>query len=83
MNKLDEVLALGFDNSDQENGRIIVSCPECEATCIQGVPCHERGCRNQMHECFECNNLVPKGCKLCDECHAELQAELDYVMEYA
>lgn len=37
----------GFDRSIRErDGWYRVRCSQCAATCICGVPCHERGCPN-------------------------------------
>lgn len=35
-----------------------VGCSQCEALCINGVPCHEHGCPNAKRECRGCNTLV-------------------------
>jgi len=40
---------LGFDRSEyiRSTGYWHIGCSQCEAICINGVPCHERGCPNQ------------------------------------
>lgn len=62
--------ALGFDESAHIPGtrqwRIKCSC--CEALVINGVPCHETGCTNAVHECHGCNALVPARQRYCEEC---------------
>lgn len=67
---LDQLNRLGFDESEHiaftEYYRVKCSC--CEATVINGVPVHERGCRNEMHECKGCNELIPMNQRYCEEC---------------
>ena len=46
-----------------------VRCSQCEAACINGVPCHETGCINEVHECHGCSATVPRGVKYCAECN--------------
>lgn len=60
--------ARGFDRCSESDSGITVGCSKCEALCIQGLPCHETGCENQMHECAECMTLVPKRQRLCEDC---------------
>ena len=45
-----------------------VSCTQCEALVINGVPCHETGCPNMKHECAGCNATVPVRQKYCADC---------------
>jgi hypothetical protein len=45
-----------------------VSCDACAALVINGVPCHETGCPNAMHECNGCNALIPIRRRYCDDC---------------
>ena len=42
----------GFDMSeyDEEDEACRVGCSQCEALVINGTPCHERGCPNQVRE---------------------------------
>ena len=58
------LLARGFD---QSQGRK-VNCSQCEALVIQGLPCHETGCPNAMHECSGCNALIPARQRYCKDC---------------
>lgn len=38
----------GFDGTEYGgDGSVHVKCTQCEATCVNGVACHEHGCRNQ------------------------------------
>ena len=53
--------ARGFDRGER-------GCSQCEALSINGVACHETGCPNAMHECEECETLLPRGYRLCDSC---------------
>lgn len=69
MNTVSQLEALGFDlTTDSGEGTLDVKCSKCEALVINGVPCHETGCPNQMHECAECNTLIPKRQYLCESC---------------
>lgn len=47
--KLDKLLAGGFDNSfiDPKAGKAYVRCSMCDCCVIQGAACHERGCVNE------------------------------------
>jgi hypothetical protein len=70
---LDHLHALGFDLSQSFGKRwnmksIAVRCSCCEALVINGVPCHETGCSNAVHECAGCNALVPMRIRYCEEC---------------
>ncbi len=61
MGKLDELRAMGFDNSKHVpfTKTYSVKCSQCEALVINGTPCHETGCSNQRYECRGCNTLLP------------------------
>lgn len=61
---VDELIELGFDETTAD----AVRCSQCEAVCINGTACHERGCPNETGECNECGCTVPKGQYLCDSC---------------
>jgi len=54
---------LGFDKahlvSIGQGGGIAIGCSQCEAVCINGVPCHETGCPNTTRECKGCNERLP------------------------
>lgn len=66
----------GFDRCaedgylDVETGKfsVSVSCSQCEALVINGVACHEHGCPNETHECWECETPIPKKYRLCESC---------------
>ena len=62
--------ALGFDNAKHIpfTKTYRVGCSQCQAVCINGVPCHETGCPNERHECKGCNNLVGRNVRYCREC---------------
>ena len=63
----------GFDASiEVSGGSIRVRCSQCEAMVINGVACHERGCPNETHECFECETLIPKRQRYCEDCAENL-----------
>ena len=67
--KLKELKALGFDSSYHIlfTKRFHIGCSQCEALCINGVPCHEQGCPNTKYECEGCNNIIDyKG--YCSDC---------------
>ena len=59
------LLALGFDATTTPRRP---RCSQCEAACINGIPCHETGCPNTMHECRGCSALVPAGVVYCQDC---------------
>lgn len=65
-----DLLELGFDRSTTavEGTVLIAECSQCSVVCINGVPCHERGCPNQTSECAECGCVVPHGTRLCVAC---------------
>lgn len=67
---LDDILARGFDRSelDEDDNTISVKCSYCDALVINGVPCHERGCENQTHECEECCTQIPASQRICEDC---------------
>lgn len=49
---IEDLHANGFDKSYiTEDDSIRVRCSQCDALVIQGVPCHETGCRNAVKEC--------------------------------
>lgn len=68
--KLKHLIALGFDNSKHIpfTKRYHVSCSQCEALCINGVPTHEIGCPHDVHECKGCNELIPARQTYCNQC---------------
>ena len=69
-NRLDELAAYGFDESYRTTTRTIkVRCSECEALVINGVPCHESACPNEVHECKGCSNMVPMRTVYCGDCY--------------
>lgn len=42
----------GFDMSCiLREGYLKVRCSRCDATFINGIPCHETGCPNTVYEC--------------------------------
>lgn len=43
-------------------------CSQCQALVINGVPTHERGCPNDVHECKGCGNLVGRYQRYCEDC---------------
>jgi hypothetical protein len=68
---LETLHGLGFDASSNTFGRptlFSVACSSCQATVINGVPCHETGCQNEMHECRGCNTLIPARQRYCEDC---------------
>ena len=60
--------ALGFDRSYTIPGGCKVACSECQAFTINGIPAHELGCPNAMHECNGCNTLIPMRQRYCEDC---------------
>lgn len=56
------------DPSGAQGWRVSVRCSACEALVIQGHATHETGCPNQTRECSECDALVPKRQRLCEDC---------------
>lgn len=72
MSRLDRLKAQGFDRSVRA-GRvglesIHVACSQCEALVINGVPCHETGCRNTIAFCAGCDARIPARARYCAEC---------------
>lgn len=59
----------GFDRSCiLREGFLKVRCSQCEATFVNGIPCHETGCPNTVHECKGCNNPVVRKGAYCEDC---------------
>lgn len=58
--KLVELRNRGFDQSKHIpfTSRFSVSCSQCEALCINGIPTHEHGCPNKTFECRGCNATI-------------------------
>jgi len=55
-----------------------MNCDSCEVLYINGIKCHEHGCRNawmdSTTECFECGcDFYPSYCyqAICDDCIAD------------
>lgn len=45
-----------------------VRCSQCEALVINGVPAHEAGCPNTVHECRGCTASVVRAGTYCQDC---------------
>lgn len=60
MGKLNELRALGFDESKHIpfTKSYLAKCSRCAVLVINGTPCHETGCSNQKYECKGCNTLL-------------------------
>lgn len=67
---LQHLVELGFDNSTAHPARegYRVACSQCAAVVVNGVPSHERGCRNAVHECAGCDVLIPARERWCGYC---------------
>lgn len=68
---LEELHELGFDRSDYTFGRknlLSVACSQCQATVINGVPCHEAGCPNRTKECRGCSARIKWNQRYCEDC---------------
>ena len=68
LNTLAVLQARGFDRSYRSGKYVEVQCSQCEAIVINGVPCHESSCPNEVHECHGCNTLIPARQRYCAEC---------------
>lgn len=68
--KLETLEALGFDLScaNTSDSTLSVRCSRCDALVINGVPTHEHGCPNAMHECAGCNEIIPMRQRYCADC---------------
>lgn len=68
--KLAELRARGFDASTRIafTKHCCVRCSHCAVIVINGVPAHEHGCPNAMHECKGCNALIPERADWCADC---------------
>lgn len=62
--------ALGFTASKHIpfTSQFRVRCQSCQALVINGVPTHEHGCPDAMHECAGCNTFVPQRQRYCGDC---------------
>lgn len=69
---MQELEQWGFDKcrKDSTGELITVGCTQCAAVCVNGVPVHETGCPNTMHECKGCNAIIPVRQKYCGECNS-------------
>jgi hypothetical protein len=67
---LSTLRALGFDRAEHVpfTKQYSVRCSQCDALAINGVPTHERGCPNAVHECHGCNTLIPMNQRYCEDC---------------
>ena len=67
---LSSVKQHGFDDSTQIQFRsaVDVRCSQCNALVINGIPAHEHGCPNAVHECHGCNDLIPVRQRYCVDC---------------
>jgi len=67
--RLERLIILGFKSSYIIRGGMIKpKCDQCEAIVINGIPCHETGCINTMHECSGCNEIIPLRQRYCEVC---------------
>ena len=67
--KLSRFIAKGFDKARHLGfGKYRVDCSYCAVVVINGIPCHETGCRNSKHECKGCDKLIPMRQKYCEDC---------------
>jgi hypothetical protein len=68
--KLSTLRALGFDRSRHIpfTRTYSVQCSCCAALVINGLPSHERGCENEVHECGGCNALIQARQRYCEDC---------------
>ena len=70
MGMLDNLRAHGFDRSEHipftKMYRPRCSC--CQVLVINGTATHETGCRNAVHECRGCYNLIPMNHRYCEGC---------------
>lgn len=70
--KLQSIIAQGFDRSyrhgSKGTGSIAVSCSQCCAMVVNGVPLHEMGCPNKPGKCKCCNETIPHGYIYCEDC---------------
>ena len=67
---LADLRSMGFYES-KASGRpnvFRVRCSQCEAAVINGVPAHEAGCPNALHECHGCNAMIPVNQRYCADC---------------
>lgn len=56
--RIEQLQTLGFDQSwITDHDDIRVACSQCQAACINGIPCHETGCINTPHKCRECGTM--------------------------
>ncbi len=67
---LNTLRLLGFDDSIHVpfTREYKVRCTQCQAACVNGVPTHEHGCPNAVHECKGCNTLVSMNVRYCEDC---------------
>jgi len=71
MSKKEQVFNLrdqGFEGSYLSGKHVRVSCFQCQATVINGIPCHETGCPMAKHECNGCNEVIPTNQRYCQDC---------------
>lgn len=71
--EVEELKSLGFDYSevlgaDHGGDAVRVKCSQCQATFVNGMPCHEKGCPNQNYGCKGCNARVSRRGAYCEDC---------------
>lgn len=61
---------LGFNESEHVpfTTNYKVRCSTCSAFAINGQPTHETGCDRAMHECNDCNEIIPARQRYCATC---------------
>lgn len=58
----------GFTVGKKVNRTRRMSCDQCQVMVINGIPCHEHGCPNQVFECKGCWALVKRAGSCCADC---------------
>lgn len=45
-----------------------LGCSSCQALAVNGVPTHEHGCPQAVHECHGCNAMISMRQRYCEDC---------------
>ena len=70
--RIAELESQGFDQTYASGRYLRPKCSQCDALVIQGVACHETGCRNQVYECNGCSAVVERRGAYCHDCLAQM-----------
>lgn len=77
VSRLQRFINQGFDLTvfNRSTRKYRIRCSQCQYLVINRVPCHEFGCPNQKYECKNCNAIVPRQGRYCQDCAQSAKGE--------